>query len=91
MISENSSLFRNVRRHELVLEAALKELAGILLRMGNDHFALGLREDAAVTVDFDDSIIEDKSRDFERDCRMLELGVLGKEEFRSRWVARPAT
>ena len=85
VVSENSVLYRNVRRHELILEAALKELVGILLRMGNDYLGLGLREDAAVTVDFDDSIIEDKSRDFERDCRMLELGVLEKEEFRKRW------
>ena len=85
VISENSVLYRNVRRHELVLEAALKELTGILLRMGNDLFSLGLREDTEVRVDFDDSIIEDKSRDFERDCRMLELGVIGKEEFRERW------
>ncbi len=86
VISENSSLYRSVRRHELVLGDALRELAGLLLRMGNDYFGLGLKEDAAVSVDFDDSIIEDKSRDFERDCRMLELGVLEKEEFRSRWV-----
>ena len=85
VISENSVLYRNVRRHELVLETALRELIGILLRMGNDYFGLGLREDAAVTVDFDDSIIEDKSRDFERDCRMLELGVMGKEAFREKW------
>lgn len=87
VISENSALYRNVRRQELVLEAALKELMALLLRMGNDYFSLGLKEDAAVSVDFDDSIIEDKSRDFERDCRMLELGVLGKEEFRKRWTA----
>jgi A118 family predicted phage portal protein len=87
VISENSALYRNVRRQELVLETALKELMALLLRMGNDYFGLGLKEDAAVSVDFDDSIIEDKSRDFERDCRMLELGVLGKEEFRKRWTA----
>ena len=86
VISENSSLYRNVRRHELVLEAALKELVRLLLRMGNDYLSLGLNAEAAVTVDFDDSIIEDKSRDFDRDCRMLELGVLGKEEFRKRWI-----
>ena len=24
--------------------------------------------------------------DFERDCRMLELGVLGKDEFRAKWL-----
>lgn len=86
VISENSALYRNVRRHELVLEDALKELVGILLRMGNDYFGLGLQEDTEITVDFDDSIIEDKSRDFERDCRMLELGVIGKEEFQKRWI-----
>ena len=33
-----------------------------------------------------DSIIEDTGSDFERDCRMLQLGVLEKEEFRKRWV-----
>ena len=85
VISENSVLYRNVRRHELILEDALRELIGILLRMGNDHFGLGMREEAEVTIDFDDSIIEDRSKEFERDCRMLELGVLGKEEFRKRW------
>ena len=85
VISENSVLYRNVRRHELILEDALRELIGILLRMGNDHFGLGLREEAEVSVDFDDSIIEDRSKEFERDCRMLELGVMGKEEFRKRW------
>ena len=86
VISENSALYRSVRRHELVLETALKELVGILLRMGNDYFGEGLNEAAEVRIDFDDSIIEDRGRDFERDCRMLELGVLGKEEFRQRWV-----
>ncbi len=86
VVSENSVLYRNVRRHELELECALKELIGILLRMGNDWFSLGLREDAEIAIDFDDSIIEDRSRDFERDCRMLELGVLEKEEFRKRWI-----
>ena len=86
VISENSALFRSIRRHELVLEAALKELVGILLRMGNDYFGEGLNEAAEVSVDFDDSIIEDRGRDFERDCRMLELGVREKEEFRQRWL-----
>lgn len=86
VISENSSLYRNVRRHELVLEAALKELVRILLRMGNDYLGQQLDEEAEIRVDFDDSIIEDKSRDFERDCRMLELGVMEKAEFRKRWI-----
>ena len=90
VISENSTLYRNVRRHELLLEAALKELMRVLLRMGNDYFGEGLDEGTAITVDFDDSIIEDKGSDFERDCRMLELGVLEREEFRAKWILNNA-
>ncbi len=88
VISEHSELFRSIRKHELLLEAALKELVRILLRMGNDWFRQGLDEQAAVRIDFDDSIIEDRSSEFERDCRMLELGVMGKEEFAARWKER---
>ena len=50
----------------------------------------GLDEGTAITVDFDDSIIEDKGSDFERDCRMLELGVLEREEFRAKWILNNA-
>ncbi len=85
VISEHSDLYRIIRKHELLLEAALKELVCILLRMGNDWFGRNLDEETAVLIDFDDSIIEDRVQDFERDCRMLELGILGKEEFAARW------
>ena len=85
VISRNSGLYRSVRKHELLLEASLKELCRLLLGMGNDYCGEELEEDVALHIDFDDSIIEDRSALFERDCRMLTLGVLGKEEFRQRW------
>ena len=47
---------------------------------------MSLDEEVEISVDFDESVIEDKAADFERDCRMLELGVLGKDEFRSKWL-----
>ena len=86
VISENSSLYRSIRRHELLLETSLKELLRILLRMGRDGFGLDLDPETEILVDFDDSIIEDKGSDFERDCRMLELGVLDRDEFRKKWL-----
>ena len=86
VISENSSLFRSVRRHELLLEGALTELCRILLRTGNDWLGEELDEETEIAVDFDDSIIEDRGSDFSRDVKMLELGVLEKEEFRRKWV-----
>ena len=69
-----------------LLEASLKELCRILLRMGSDYCGEALDEGVALHIDFDDSIIEDEGALFERDCRMLELGVLSKEEFRAKWM-----
>ncbi len=86
VISENNSLFRNIRKHELLLEAALKELMRILLRLGNDYCGEELDEETGIRIDFDDSIMEDRGSDFRRDCRMLELGVMTGEEFRKRWM-----
>ncbi|MBR3174773.1 MAG: phage portal protein, partial [Oscillospiraceae bacterium] len=85
VISRSSDLYRAVRKHELLLEASLKELCRILLRMGSDYCGEALDEGVALHIDFDDSIIEDEGSLFERDCRMLTLGVLTKEEFRTRW------
>ncbi len=85
VISQNSGLYRAVRKHELMLEASLKELCRILLRMGNDYCEEKLDEGITLRIDFDDSIIEDQNALFERDCRLLALGVLTKEEMRKRW------
>ena len=85
VVSANSSLYRSVRKHELLLEAALKELCAILLRTGWAYFGEELDEETEITVDFDDSIIEDSGSDFERDLKMLDRGVLEKEEFRRKW------
>ena len=85
VVSANSSLYRSVRRHELLLEAALKELCAILLRTGWAYFGEELDEETEISIDFDDSIIEDSGSDFERDLKMLDRGVLEKEEFRRKW------
>lgn len=86
VISENSQMFRTLKRHETILEAALVELARILLRMGRDVLGLPLDPDVEISVDFDDSIIEDKQSDFTRDWQMLAGGVIRPEEFRAKWM-----
>ncbi len=60
IVSENSSLFRTLKKHEIILECAIKELIQILLWLGNQYLNLSLNEKAEVTIDFDDSIIEDR-------------------------------
>ena len=85
VMSANSDAFRTLKKHELVLDGVLKNLVKIVLRLGNAFLSAGLNENVDVSVDFDDSIIEDTSVEFERDCRMLAMGVISREEFRAKY------
>lgn len=92
VISENSTLFRTIKKHEIILEDVLKELCRIVLRLGNSIQGVGLNEDVEISIDFDDSIIEDKETDFTRDMRMLDAGIMNDFEFRAKWMNEdPAT
>ena len=86
IISENSEMFRTIKKHEIILEDVLVELCRILLRMGNAYMKAGLDEDVEITIDFDDSIIEDKETDFSRDSRMVQMGIMNHWEFRAKWM-----
>lgn len=86
VVSENSSMFRTLKKHEIILESALIELCRILLRLGNSALHLGLKEDAEISIDFDDSVIEDKESDFNRDARLLQMGIMNDWEFRAKWM-----
>lgn len=86
VISENSTMFRTIKKHEIVLEQALTELCRILLRLGNTAMNAGLNEDVEISIDFDDSIIEDKQTNFSRDMQLLTAGIMNDWEFRMRWM-----
>ena len=86
VISENSTMFRTIKKHEIVLEQALVELCRILLRLGNTVMNAGLNEDVEISIDFDDSIIEDKQTDFLRDMQLLSAGIMNDWEFRMKWM-----
>ena len=86
VVSENSTLFRTIKKHEIILEDVLKEVARIILRLGNIYLGKSLNEDVEISVDFDDSIVEDKAADFERDARLLSMGIMGQVEFRMKWM-----
>lgn len=85
VISENSTMFRTIKKHEIILESVLAELCRILLRLGNTAMNAGLNEDVEITIDFDDSIIEDKQSDFTRDLQMLNAGIMNDYEARMKW------
>lgn len=53
IVSQNSKLYRNVRKDEIVLEKALTDLARAILRLS------GVNDNVEISIAFDDSIIED--------------------------------
>lgn len=86
VISENSTMFRTIKKHEIILEQVLIELCRIILRLGNMAMNAGLDEDVEISIDFDDSIIEDKQSDFARDMQLLNAGIMNDWEFRAKWM-----
>lgn len=83
VISENSTMFRTIKKHEVILESVLVELCRVLLRLGNTAMGLGLNEDVEISVDFDDSVIESREQNEARIYQMLNAGLMKAEEARS--------
>ena len=85
VISENSTMFRTIKKHEIILEKVLVELCRIILRLGNEAMNAGLDEDVEISIDFDDSIIEDKTAERNNDRQDLAAGILNDWEYRAKW------
>lgn len=80
VISENSSLFRNIRRHEINVESCLIRLVRSILSIE------GYNADAIdVKVSFDDSIIEDKAAERLQDRQDVSMGAMPLWEYRMKW------
>ena len=77
VISENSGLFRCVKKHEIILSHALISIAKAVLGI------YGIEAD--VEVIFDDSIIEDTASKRAQDFKDVEAGLMEKEEYIKRY------
>lgn len=84
VISENSDMYKTIKKHEIILESAIKELVFIILRLGN-VLGKGLNDETEVLVDFDDSIIEDKGTERKEDRQDVAMGAMRLEEYRAKW------
>lgn len=85
VISENSDLYRTVRKHEVPLAETLKTLCRAIIRLGIAAGNEGLKPDADIRVDFDDSIIEDKTAERAQDRQDVAMGVMSLTEYRAKW------
>lgn len=84
VISENSDMYRMLKKHELILDDALKQLVRIIIRLG-----VVLRQpvdmNAEITIDFDDSIIEDKAAERQTDRADVSMGAMPLWQYRMKW------
>lgn len=85
VISENSDLYRSVVKHEIILEDVLKDLIRVIIRLGKAANIADLVEDTDITIDFDDSIIEDSSAERNEDRQDVAIGAMGLAEYRAKW------
>lgn len=79
-------MFRTIKKHEIILEQVIVELCRTILRLGNMAMNAGLDEDVEISIDFDDSIVEDETANFSRDLQLLNAGIMNDWEFRMRWM-----
>lgn len=85
VISENSDMYRSLQKHELVLERVLIQLIQTIIRAGISIGASGLNESTAITIAFDDSIIEDKAAERQSDRQDVSMGAMSLAEYRAKW------
>lgn len=84
VISENSDMFRTLKKHEIILEDVLTELVEIILRLGAISGA-HVDPETEITISFDDSIIEDKAAEREQDRQDVAMGAMQLAEYRAKW------
>mgnify|MGYP003474076291 FL=1 len=82
VISENATLYRSVRKHEILLEQPLIRLTKTLLHIGKTILELDLDADCGISVRFDDSIVEDRRAEQKRDMELVSMGLMLDWEFR---------
>lgn len=91
VISEKSDTFRNMKKHEGILEKAIITLMKSIMYASNEFTDIKFSKPEEVEVQFDDSIIEDKTTEKDNDRKDVDSGVMSKLEFRQKWYGEDET
>lgn len=80
VVSEESALYQNLKKHEIILNRAICDLVRAVLFLDS-----GKAQTLEVKVDFDDSIIHDTATEFEQNLKLVSAGLMLPYEFRMWW------
>ena len=88
-MSENSKLFRTLKKHQILVEYALINLtiamAEASVKYTDTPINIPIDKYQEIKVQFDDSIIEDKGTEQQRDKEDVAAGLMSPIEYRERW------
>ncbi len=90
VISEKSDTFRNMKRHEILIEKALRNILKAFIYAVDTFTDNSLdfnSEKDQITIQFDDSIIEDKATEKENDNKDVANKILSPVDYRMKWYA----
>lgn len=87
VISENSEMFRTIKKHEILLNDILVDCIRALMYINNEFTSSTVKFDLNqdIEIKFDDSIIEDKATEKLNDRTDVNLGVMSKVQYRMKW------
>lgn len=85
VISVNSEMFRNLKKHEILLEDVLITIVKAMLYAINTFTSDNVNENAEITIKFDDSIIVDENTERTQDLLDVNSGIMSKVEYRMKW------
>ena len=85
VISEKSDTFRNMKKHEIVLEKALTTLTSSLMWLYNNFKQITFSDIENIEIKFDDSVIEDKTTEQNNDRTDVNNGIMSRIEYRMKW------
>ena len=83
IVSEQSDLFRNLKKHELLAEKVIKDLVRAVLFLASEDY---MQE---ITVNFDDSIIDDTETTITRALAEKQANIIDAAEYISRVYKLP--
>lgn len=81
VISTNSSLFRNLHKNELIIKSAIIGMVRALLVIGNNIQAGVFDVNQDITVNFDDSIIEDTEKEKQQAMNEYNAGLIDRVQY----------
>lgn len=81
VVSENSTLFRNIQKQQIAIEKCLQEVCIAILGL----LEKDISQVKEIAINFDDSIIQDKEAERKQDMTDVNNGIMSKAEYRAKW------